>query len=216
VCGASGLGDEGLLGEFCLWSARLAKRRSVSGLKCSRAVDKDRKVAACLGGASGLRLFARRGLVFASPCVCASPRDKVLNPQEANSRLMGVGCQAVTRAMERQLKRVRAVALGDAEGGPCVRAYRGAVIHSLALQKVEMLPQALLVVDHTKGGMIMALVDVADMTEHEVEALALKHGVRELLDMPGRIIMPGFIDTHAHAPQYAFTGTGMDLPLLKW
>ncbi len=28
--------------------------------------------------------------------------------------------------------------------------------------------------------------------------------------------MPGLIDTHTHAPQYVFTGTGMDLPLMEW
>lgn len=33
---------------------------------------------------------------------------------------------------------------------------------------------------------------------------------------PSQLILPGFIDTHAHAPQFAFTGTGHELPLLKW
>lgn len=28
--------------------------------------------------------------------------------------------------------------------------------------------------------------------------------------------MPGFVDTHIHAPQYKFTGTGYDLQLLEW
>ena len=28
--------------------------------------------------------------------------------------------------------------------------------------------------------------------------------------------MPGLVDTHIHAPQYVFTGTGYDLPLLGW
>lgn len=28
--------------------------------------------------------------------------------------------------------------------------------------------------------------------------------------------MPGLVDTHIHAPQYVFTGTGYDLPLLQW
>ncbi|XP_075135205.1 guanine deaminase isoform X1 [Leptodactylus fuscus] len=28
--------------------------------------------------------------------------------------------------------------------------------------------------------------------------------------------MPGMIDTHIHAPQYAFIGTGMERPLLEW
>ena len=31
-----------------------------------------------------------------------------------------------------------------------------------------------------------------------------------------KFICPGFVDAHAHAPQHAFTGTGMDLPLLEW
>lgn len=30
-----------------------------------------------------------------------------------------------------------------------------------------------------------------------------------------QFIIPGFIDTHIHAPQYVFTGTGYDLTLLK-
>lgn len=31
-----------------------------------------------------------------------------------------------------------------------------------------------------------------------------------------RFVLPGFVDGHTHAPQYAFAGTGLDLPLLKW
>lgn len=32
----------------------------------------------------------------------------------------------------------------------------------------------------------------------------------------GQFMCPGFIDTHCHAPQFAFTGTATDLPLMKW
>lgn len=28
--------------------------------------------------------------------------------------------------------------------------------------------------------------------------------------------MPGMVDTHIHAPQYAFAGSRVDLPLLEW
>lgn len=28
--------------------------------------------------------------------------------------------------------------------------------------------------------------------------------------------MPGLVDTHIHAPQYSYAGTGLDLPLLEW
>eukprot|EP00475_Leptophrys_vorax_P040554 TRINITY_DN7537_c0_g1_i1.p1 TRINITY_DN7537_c0_g1~~TRINITY_DN7537_c0_g1_i1.p1 ORF type:complete len:270 (-),score=72.46 TRINITY_DN7537_c0_g1_i1:728-1537(-) len=32
----------------------------------------------------------------------------------------------------------------------------------------------------------------------------------------GQFIIPGFVDTHVHAPQYVFTGTGTDLQLFEW
>lgn len=28
--------------------------------------------------------------------------------------------------------------------------------------------------------------------------------------------MPGLVDTHIHAAQYSYAGTGLDLPLLQW
>lgn len=31
-----------------------------------------------------------------------------------------------------------------------------------------------------------------------------------------QFLMPGFVDTHIHAPQYRFTGTGYDKQLLDW
>lgn len=31
-----------------------------------------------------------------------------------------------------------------------------------------------------------------------------------------QFLIPGFVDTHIHAPQYVFTGTGYDVPLLQW
>ncbi len=37
-----------------------------------------------------------------------------------------------------------------------------------------------------------------------------------LLDFTGKLIFPGFIDLHVHAPQYRFRGLGMDLELLEW
>lgn len=37
-----------------------------------------------------------------------------------------------------------------------------------------------------------------------------------LEDYGDRIIIPGLVDLHLHAPQYAFRGLGMDLELLDW
>src|SRR5882672_6649255 len=36
----------------------------------------------------------------------------------------------------------------------------------------------------------------------------------EFIDLGGKVIMPGFIDTHMHLPQFAIIGTGGDL--LTW
>lgn len=37
-----------------------------------------------------------------------------------------------------------------------------------------------------------------------------------LFDFTDKIIIPGLIDAHLHAPQFAFMGMGMDLQLLEW
>lgn len=38
----------------------------------------------------------------------------------------------------------------------------------------------------------------------------------ELFDYSGKTVIPGLIDLHAHAPQYSYRGTAMDLELLDW
>lgn len=34
--------------------------------------------------------------------------------------------------------------------------------------------------------------------------------------LPSEFFMPGLVDAHIHAPQYAFSGSNVDLPLLEW
>ena len=43
----------------------------------------------------------------------------------------------------------------------------------------------------------------------------LKYEKEIMLDQY-QIIMPGFVDTHVHAAQIQYSGTGTDLPLMKW
>lgn len=43
-----------------------------------------------------------------------------------------------------------------------------------------------------------------------------KYSAFALLDVTGKLILPGFIDLHVHAPQYDYRGLGMDLELLEW
>lgn len=38
----------------------------------------------------------------------------------------------------------------------------------------------------------------------------------DVIDCQGGLILPGMIDLHIHAPQFTFSGTGMDYELLDW
>lgn len=38
----------------------------------------------------------------------------------------------------------------------------------------------------------------------------------EIVDCTGKLVIPGMVDLHTHAPQYAFRGTAMDCELLDW
>lgn len=46
--------------------------------------------------------------------------------------------------------------------------------------------------------------------------LPVEYAALPLLDYSGKLVIPGMVDLHIHAPQYAFRGLGMDLELLDW
>ncbi|XP_015768628.1 PREDICTED: guanine deaminase-like [Acropora digitifera] len=54
----------------------------------------------------------------------------------------------------------------------------------------------------------------------KLHELAQKFGfeTKDVINLKPRsqFLIPGFVDTHIHAPQYVFTGTGYDVPLLQW
>ena len=43
-----------------------------------------------------------------------------------------------------------------------------------------------------------------------------QYGALRRVDYTGQLIIPGLVDLHTHAPQFAFRGLGMDLELLDW
>lgn len=98
------------------------------------------------------------------------------------------------------------------------RLFHGAVIHSLSPTDLEVLEAALVLVD--AHGQIVLFDKRAD-------------GIPETLDVPGRpalavadvhihrlapgtFLIPGLVDAHNHAPQFAQRGQGQGLHILDW
>mmetsp|Transcript_15896 Transcript_15896/g.62110 ORF Transcript_15896/g.62110 Transcript_15896/m.62110 type:complete len:475 (-) Transcript_15896:42-1466(-) len=97
------------------------------------------------------------------------------------------------------------------------KVFRGAVVHSKAFDHLEVLNDALLGVNET--GIIAFLVDLSTDADTAVEAAQKEHNFEAALIQtlsPKEVLIPGMIDTHIHASQYSYTGTGYELPLLQW
>ncbi|KAG1138723.1 hypothetical protein G6F37_010267 [Rhizopus arrhizus] len=92
--------------------------------------------------------------------------------------------------------------------------YYGTIVHSLSLQELEVLLNTVLVVDNTTGLIAHVEKDVEDLEHYLADAQWPNVKVHRL--GPEQFLMPGFVDTHAHAPQYMFAGSGMGHQLLKW
>ncbi|TMW57707.1 hypothetical protein Poli38472_014310 [Pythium oligandrum] len=88
-----------------------------------------------------------------------------------------------------------------------ITAYKANVVHSLALNQLQVLEPGLVGVDaHGR------IAYVLDLQKHSLEDATYD----ELVDLGDRLLIPGFVDGHAHAPQHSFVGVGMHLPLLDW
>ncbi|NXX85903.1 GUAD deaminase, partial [Urocolius indicus] len=102
--------------------------------------------------------------------------------------------------------------MGSPQRQPLAHVFKGTFVHSRPAAPMEILHGHLMGVD--ESGTIVFLEQTCQQ-----EQLAKKWGfktcdIRELTNH--EFFMPGMVDTHIHAPQYSFTGTRVDLPLLQW
>ena len=93
-------------------------------------------------------------------------------------------------------------------GGFCVR---GAFIHPTreAMGAIEIIRDGLIVVD-ARGIITRIFTDARDA------ATAADLPTKTYTVARGGFCVPGFVDLHVHAPQYQFTGTATDKPLMEW
>ena len=83
-----------------------------------------------------------------------------------------------------------------------MKAFKGNIIYTKDFGKLEIEANGYLVVKDGK------IVEVAkDLSEYKNI---------EIIDCDGKLIIPGFVDIHLHAPQINNIGLGADLELLDW
>lgn len=92
--------------------------------------------------------------------------------------------------------------------------FHGTVIHSLAPSELAILENVLLVVQ--TDGVISHLEENTPVDEVGKRLASL--GISEEVKYLGRgeFLVPGFVDTHNHAPQYAQRGLGQSMHILDW
>lgn len=80
---------------------------------------------------------------------------------------------------------------------------KGNIIYSESLEDIKYISKGYLVCNNGK-------------VESVYEMLPSDDENTPVIDYGDRIIIPGLVDLHTHAPQYSFRGFGMDLELIDW
>ncbi|KAH9857128.1 guanine deaminase [Lenzites betulinus] len=96
--------------------------------------------------------------------------------------------------------------------------FYGALITPVSLREYRALPHALLAVSHDTGDIAWIEDEVHPSGLQDVLA---RHGLGaddvDLIELKlGEFLLPGFIDTHIHAPQVPNIGSGQQYELLDW
>ena len=93
------------------------------------------------------------------------------------------------------------------------KVFRGTAFTSSTPQEVSALEDCLFCLD--AEGMIRRILKPQDAYYGTV--LAAYSGTKKFHELAeGQYFLPGFIDLHIHAPQWAQAGTAMDIPLHDW
>ena len=67
-----------------------------------------------------------------------------------------------------------------------------------------------------ESGYLVCEMGISKGAYKDFEDIPRKYYHYHVIDYGNKIIVPGLVDLHTHAPQYTFRGVGMDLELLDW
>ncbi|KAL3669086.1 hypothetical protein V7S43_005470 [Phytophthora oleae] len=91
------------------------------------------------------------------------------------------------------------------------RYVRGCVVHAPSRGHIELFQDAFLSIDISTGRIVSFHPKILPS---DMELLS-KSPSSDILVLPNtQFLMPGFVDTHVHAPQFPFMGTATDVPLM--
>ncbi|MGB8455518.1 MAG: amidohydrolase family protein [Anaerocolumna sp.] len=82
-------------------------------------------------------------------------------------------------------------------------AIKGNILYSKNTDQISCIPDGYIVCDSGK-------------VKGVFETLPQLYSDITIIDYGDKLIIPGLIDLHTHAPQYSFRGLGMDLELIDW
>lgn len=74
------------------------------------------------------------------------------------------------------------------------------MVHCLGLKQFEIVEKAAIGVKED------GFIEFVARGEEEIATELKKHTKHVITDLGNKFIVPGFIDTHCHAPQYLFAG----------
>jgi guanine deaminase len=80
---------------------------------------------------------------------------------------------------------------------------KGNIIYSNSIREMVVCEQSYLV---SEKGRVKGIY----------QTLPFEYGGIPVTDYEDRLIIPGLVDLHVHAPQYSYRGLGMDMELLEW
>ncbi|GJJ77069.1 guanine deaminase [Entomortierella parvispora] len=93
------------------------------------------------------------------------------------------------------------------------QAFYGTFVHAPTTKQLVFLKNTVLVLD--RHGKIVSITPDQSLEQAQAAFRALENSKTTVLN-DNQFFVPGYIDTHIHAPQYAYCGIGHDMPLLKW
>ncbi|GAA5843150.1 hypothetical protein JCM11251_003945 [Rhodosporidiobolus azoricus] len=97
------------------------------------------------------------------------------------------------------------------------RVFHGTLIHSRSLTEIEYIQNALIAVDEAGTIAFVEREVPADQVAGRLKDLCWNGAEVEVVRMQkGEFLIPGFVDTHTHAPQHLNLSYGQQYELLDW